>query len=88
MTTSPAPTPTPSSVVPPPALGTRDDKMLENYRKLAWGSDELFRLPGTQFRFGLDSIIGLVPGVGDITVSALGAYAMMLAFKLRAPSPC
>jgi hypothetical protein len=60
---------------------------LDGYRKLAWGFDEMFRVPGTQFRFGLDSIIGLVPGVGDLTVSALGAYALMLAFKLRAPAP-
>ena len=63
----------------------REDRALDGYRKLAWAFDELFRIPGTQCRFGLDSIIGLVPGVGDIAVSALGAYALMLAFKLRAP---
>ena len=63
----------------------REDRALDGYRKLAWAFDELFRIPGTQFRFGLDSIIGLVPGVGDIAVSALGAYALLLAFKLRAP---
>lgn len=66
-----------------PAL--REDRALDGYRKLAWAFDELFRIPGTQWRFGLDSIIGLVPGVGDIAVSALGAYALLLAFKLRAP---
>jgi hypothetical protein len=62
-----------------------EDRALDGYRKLAWAFDELFRIPGTHFRFGLDSIIGLVPGVGDIAVSALGAYALLLAFKLRAP---
>ena len=59
--------------------------MLDGYRKLAWVFDELFRIPGTRFRFGLDSIIGLVPGVGDLAVSGVGAYALFLAFKLRAP---
>jgi hypothetical protein len=62
----------------PPAPA--EDRALDGYRKLAWAFDELFRIPGTQWRFGLDSIIGLVPAV-----SALGAYALLLAFKLRAP---
>jgi hypothetical protein len=69
------------------AKDPKDDRALDSYRKLAWAFDELFRIPGTQFRFGLDAIIWLVPGVGDIAVSALGAYALMLAFKLRAPMP-
>ncbi len=78
----------PAVTRPPPATpSVREDSVLDGYRKLAWGFDEMFRFPGTQFRFGLDSIIGLVPGVGDLTVSALGAYALMLAFKLRAPAP-
>lgn len=71
----------PAAHAPAPA----EERALDGYRKLAWAFDELFRIPGTQFRFGLDSIIGLVPGVGDIAVSALGAYALLLAFKLRAP---
>jgi len=80
----PATTPAaPASAAHTPALA--EDRALDGYRKLAWAFDELFRIPGTQFRFGLDSIIGLVPGVGDIAVSALGAYALLLAFKLRAP---
>lgn len=74
------PATTPSRV---PALA--DDRALDGYRKLAHVFDELFRIPGTQFRFGLDSLIGLVPGAGDIAVSALGGYALLLAFKLRAP---
>ncbi len=68
-----------------PVPTIQDDRALDGYRKLAYAFDELFRIPGTQFRFGLDSIIGLVPGIGDIAVSALGGYALLLAFKLRAP---
>jgi hypothetical protein len=60
--------------------------MLDSYRRTAWVFDELFRIPGTQFRFGLDAIIGLVPGVGDLAVSGVGAYALLLAFRLRAPA--
>jgi hypothetical protein len=82
---TPAVTSTTPELARPPAAG--DDRALDGYRKLAHAFDELFRIPGTRFRFGLDSIIGLVPGVGDIAVSALGGYALLLAFKLRAPVP-
>ena len=33
--------------------------------------DEAFRVPGTQIRFGLDGIIGLVPGLGDVIAGLL-----------------
>ncbi len=82
---TPATTPVPAPSSHLPTAG--NDRALDGYRKLAYAFDELFRVPGTGFRFGLDSIIGLVPGVGDIAVSALGGYAMLLAFKLRAPVP-
>lgn len=37
-------------------------------KRLSWLSkllDSQFRVPGTNFRFGLDPLIGLIPGVGD-----------------------
>jgi len=40
--------------------------------------DGLFRVPGTTWRFGLDSLIGLVPNVGD-TLTALPAFYILLA---------
>ena len=33
--------------------------------------DEAFRVPGTGIRFGLDGIIGLVPGLGDVLAGLL-----------------
>ncbi len=38
----------------------------ENLDLLAHLLDDCFRIPGTSIRFGLDGIIGLVPGLGDI----------------------
>mgnify|MGYP003578570563 CR=1 FL=1 len=32
--------------------------------------DGLFRVPGTGWRFGLDALVGLVPGVGDFATTA------------------
>ena len=36
--------------------------------------DDIFRIPGTQIRFGLDALIGWVPGIGD----AMAAFASFL----------
>jgi hypothetical protein len=42
-------------------------------------------VPGTNFRFGLDTIIGLVPGVGDLVGGALSAYIILEAARLGVP---
>ena len=44
---------------------------LARIRQLAQLMDNQFRVPGTNIRFGLDSIIGLVPGIGDVVTSAV-----------------
>ena len=47
--------------------------------------DTKFVVPGTNWRFGLDSIIGLVPGIGDLVTTGLGAYIIYRARELGAP---
>lgn len=42
-----------------------------------------YRLPGTNFRFGWDAIIGLIPGIGDLVGVALGAIVIFEAVRLR-----
>ena len=42
----------------------------------------MFALPGTKRRVGLDSIIGLIPVVGDIITAAMGAYIIWEARNL------
>jgi hypothetical protein len=44
-----------------------------------------FKVPGTNFPIGLDSIIGLVPILGDIVTTALGAYMVWEARNLGLP---
>jgi hypothetical protein len=48
--------------------------------------DELFRVPGTKWRFGLDAILGLVPGAGDIATALVGTYGLVVAFQNGAPA--
>lgn len=43
--------------------------------------DSRFRIPGTNVRFGLDAIIGLIPGAGDISTFAISAGLMMIMAK-------
>ncbi len=38
----------------------------ENLDLLAHVLDDLFRIPGTPFRLGLDGLVGLIPGLGDV----------------------
>jgi len=43
--------------------------------------DKQFRVPGTNFRFGLDGIIGLIPGAGDISTFAVSCYLLTIMAK-------
>jgi hypothetical protein len=59
---------------------------LEIVRKLAKVMDELITIPGTKIKFGLDPIIGLIPGVGDLGSAAIGAYIIRAANRLGVPA--
>lgn len=59
---------------------------LDEARALARFLDAAFRIPGTDVRIGLDPILSLLPGLGDVAASALGSYLMVLAWRLGAPS--
>lgn len=43
--------------------------------------DKQFTIPGTNFRFGLDGLIGLIPGVGDVSTFAVSCYLITLMAK-------
>ncbi|MCY7378703.1 MAG: DUF4112 domain-containing protein, partial [Gemmatimonadaceae bacterium] len=47
--------------------------------------DSAARVPGTSFRFGLDPVLGLIPGLGDVAGAALSGYVVILASRLGAP---
>jgi hypothetical protein len=52
---------------------------------VAWLMDNLFRIPGLGWRFGVEAIIGLVPGAGDIVSGAIGAILLYRAFQFKLP---
>lgn len=43
------------------------------------------RIPGTSMRVGLDPILGLIPGAGDLAGAALGGWLILLASREGAP---
>ena len=47
--------------------------------------DTAFILPGTNIRFGIDALIGLVPGIGDAITTLMSLYIVREARELGAP---
>src|SRR4051812_4107017 len=59
---------------------------LESLRRWAVVLDSLFRVPGTSIRFGLDAIVGLVPGIGDLASPVYTALILLEGLRLRVPA--
>jgi len=55
------------------------------FRWLALIMDEFLRFPGTKIRFGLDPIIGLLPGIGDVSSAIISAVALIHAARYGVP---
>lgn len=47
--------------------------------------DDLFRVPVLGWRFGLDALIGLVPGLGDTTTALVSFYILAASVRYRVP---
>ncbi len=52
---------------------------------LARWMDSVFEIPGTGVRFGFDSIVGLVPGLGDMITSVVSLYILQVASRRGVP---
>ena len=70
-----------STVTPP------EPDRLRLSRRLAFLLDDLVRIPGTRRGVGLDALIGLVPGIGDVVGSGLSGAIMFEAVRARVPIP-
>lgn len=60
---------------------------LARLRKLAWLLDAQFGLPGTKFRFGANSLLGLAPIAGDVLLGLVSLYIVREARALGVPGP-
>jgi hypothetical protein len=68
-----------SPAVPP------NDTELERLRGLARLLDTAVGIPGTRIRVGLDAILGLIPGGGDIAGAALSGVIVLVALRNGVP---
>ena len=48
--------------------------------------DDAIRVPGTHIRVGIDPLVGLVPGLGDLLGGAASAYIILEAARAGAPA--
>jgi hypothetical protein len=60
-------------------------KIEEGLERLSWLMDDLIRVPGLGWRFGLDAIVGLIPGFGDTATSLVSFYILASAVRYRVP---
>ena len=65
-----------------PAKAVEIERSLD---QLSLWMDGLFRIPGIGWRFGLDALVGLIPGVGDLATTGVSFYILASAVRYRVP---
>ncbi len=67
------------------AQGRNSVEVEQSLEQLSRWMDNQFRIPGLGWRFGLNAIIDLVPGIGDTATSLVAFYVMASAVRYRVP---
>ena len=57
----------------------------ESLERLSWLMDDLIKIPGLGWRFGLDALVGLIPGFGDTATSLASFYILASAVRYGVP---
>ena len=67
------------------ALGNTRDADIRRLEAIADWLDSKFVIPGTNLRFGLDFVLGILPGVGDGVAALPATYIIVEAQRMGAP---
>lgn len=67
-----------------PDITSDTAQRLARLDSLANRLDSKFTIPGTRLRFGWDSVLGLVPGLGDLVTTGPAVYMMLEAYRMGA----
>lgn len=59
-----------------------DEAAIKRMRVVAHALDEGIPIPGTNFRVGLDPIVGILPGAGDTAAAAVSLYLVVEAARM------
>ena len=60
------------------SIHPKAEAMAQNLEKLAWLMDRALPIPGTNLRFGLDALLGLFPGGGDVLTGIVQAALVLV----------
>ena len=67
-------------------MASSNQEKLDLLRRWAVLLDSAFRVPGTRIRFGMDALIGLVPGLGDLSAPIYTAFIIATGLRMRVPA--
>ncbi|MGN6392771.1 MAG: DUF4112 domain-containing protein [Gemmatimonadales bacterium] len=62
-----------------------DPRRVERLRRIGWLLDRSVRIPGTRVTLGLDPLVGLIPGIGDLLGGLFSLYIILEAARLGVP---
>jgi hypothetical protein len=75
----------PAPLPPAATVAVIDRERLERLRRLGYLLDNAIPIPGTPFRIGWETIVGLVPGIGDLVGGGFSAWIILQAARIGAP---
>ena len=67
------------------ASNTHSLTVEKSIERLGWIMDDLFRVPVLGWRFGLDALVGLIPGFGDTGTTLVSFYILAAGVRYRVP---
>ena len=67
------------------AFSPSDRAMLKRIQFVSHTLDDAFQVPGTNIRFGLDPVLGVLPGVGDSVASLVSLYIIAEGYRAGLP---
>ena len=76
----------PADLSRPPGTALSRGAGVARARGLARLLDDLIRIPGTNIGIGLDPVIGLIPGLGDVLGGVMSSYILLVAAQEGAPT--
>jgi hypothetical protein len=71
--------------MPRPPTDAQRQAALRRAETLSYWLDDRYSLFGTRYRIGLDGIVGLIPGIGDLVTNSCTAYIIYEAWRLGIP---
>jgi hypothetical protein len=68
-----------------PDVVSFDPRRLARLRRIGWLLDSSIPVPGTRYTLGIDQLVGLVPGLGDLLGGVFSLYIIVEAARIGVP---